>query len=113
MIFIGLQPAASDIHSVDRGPSQARGVRYAQQEGTIGDVAHLPLVYGYGQTGGTSIDDAGVDAVHDGQAGDLPFSLLLQESSVRSHRVVSHALLDEILIEIVAFRSVDAVHILT
>ena len=51
--------------------------------------------------------------MHDGQAGDLPLSLLLQESSVRFHRVVSHALLDEFFIEIVAFGSVDAVHILS
>ena len=87
---------ASNVHSVDCGPGETRSVRHTKQEGTIGNVAHLPLVNGQDEASTSPVDAARVETVNDGQSCDLPLCLLLQESLVRSHRVVCHTLSDEV-----------------
>lgn len=47
----------------------------------------------------------------DGEARYLPLALLLCEVIVGAKRIIRHALLDEILIEVVALRPVQTVHI--
>lgn len=101
----------SDIHSVGSGDGEVRRVGNADQESVLGDMAHLSCVDCHAKAESATIDGSSVHTVLDGEACYLPLALLLCEVIVGAKRVIRHALLDEILIEVVALRPVQTVHI--
>ena len=102
----------SDVHPVNGRDAENRSVGSTDKEGSLGNVAHLPVVNGECEAEAASIDSAGVEAVHDGEARHLPVSARLYEHLIGALRVEWHALGDVALVEVVALGPAETVHFL-